>query len=134
PWCNGPGTGLDGDGLVLVPSAFYWPSVAVMCAPYQPMLVYPVLGVGTLWEQGPPRAPGALAALMGRGRAACLFALAGPSTTSSQAGGVTRSPGVVSRHWSVVSGSGLAVGMRLGKQVVCRRTATGEALAGAAHA
>ena len=134
PWCNGPGTGLDGDGLVLVPSAFYWPSVAVMCAPYQPMLVYPVLGVGTLWEQGPPPAPGALAALIGRSRAAILLALAEPSTTTALAGRMALTPGAVSQHLSVLSGSGLAVGMRLGKQVVYRRTATGDALAGAAHA
>lgn len=127
PWCATGG--LHGDGLVLVPSAFYWPSVAVMSAPYQSMLVYPVLGVGTLWENGPPPAPGALAALIGRSRAAILLALDEPSTTSALAGRMALTAGAVSQHLGVLSGSGLAVGLRVGKQVVYRRTSTGDALA-----
>ncbi|WP_336210477.1 DUF5937 family protein [Nonomuraea sp. LPB2021202275-12-8] len=128
PWCN---TGsLQGDGLVLVPTAFYWPSVAVMSAPYQEMLVYPVLGVGTLWREGPPPAPGALSALIGRSRARILLALAEPSTTSALAGRMSLTPGAVSQHLGVLSDSGLTVGMRVGKQVVYRRTPTGDVLAG----
>ncbi|MEV4564773.1 DUF5937 family protein [Nonomuraea sp. NPDC049419] len=122
--------GPHGDGLVLVPSAFYWPSVAVMSAPYQPMLVYPVQGVGTLWVQGPPPAPDALAALIGRSRARILLALAEPATTSALAARMELTPGAVSQHLSVLSGGGLAVGMRLGKQVVYRRTPAGDMLAG----
>ncbi|TMR93209.1 ArsR/SmtB family transcription factor [Nonomuraea basaltis] len=128
PWCHQGG--LHGDGLVLVPSAFYWPSVAVMSAPYQSMLVYPVLGVGTLWEQGPPPAPGALAALIGRSRARILLALAEPSTTTALATRMSLTPGAVSQHLGVLSGGGLTVGMRLGKQVVYRRTPAGDTLAG----
>ncbi|UBU16558.1 DUF5937 family protein [Nonomuraea gerenzanensis] len=127
PWCEAGG--LHGDGLLLVPSAFYWPSVAVMTAPYQSMLVYPVQGVGTLWEQGPPPAPGALAALIGRSRAAILLALAEPATTSALATRMALTPGAVSQHLGVLSGGGLAVGMRLGKQVVYRRTLAGDMLA-----
>lgn len=127
PWCETGG--LHGDGLVLVPTAFYWPSVAVMSAPYQSTLVYPVLGVGTLWEQGPPPAPGALAALIGRSRAQILLALAEPTTTSALAGRMSLTPGAVSQHLGVLSDGGLAVGMRVGKQVVYRRTPTGDALA-----
>lgn len=120
---------LHGDGLVLLPSAFYWPSVAVMAAPYQSTLVYPVDGVGTLWEAGPPPAPGALAALIGRSRAQILVALAEPTTTSALARRISLTPGAVSQHLGVLSDGGLAVGMRLGKQVVYRRTPTGDALA-----
>ncbi|MGN9839673.1 DUF5937 family protein [Nonomuraea sp. H19] len=130
PWCELGG--LHGDGLVLVPSAFYWPSVAVMSAPYQSMLVYPVHGVGTLWEQGPPPAPGALAALIGRSRAQILLALGEPSTTSALATRMSLTPGAVSQHLGVLSDGGLAVGMRVGKQVVYRRTSTGDILAGQA--
>jgi DNA-binding transcriptional ArsR family regulator len=130
PWCESGET--HGDGLVLVPSAFYWPAVAVMTAPYQSMLVYPVDGVGTLWEQGPPPAPGALAALIGKSRAQILLALAEPATTTALAGRMSLTPGAISQHLSVLSGGGLAVGMRLGKQVVYRRTPTGDALAGQA--
>ncbi|MFE3448177.1 DUF5937 family protein [Nonomuraea sp. NPDC059194] len=122
-------TGLHGEGLVLLPSAFYWPSVAVMSAPYQSMLIYPVQGVGTLWEQGPAPAPGALAALIGRSRAQILTALAEPATTSALARRMSLSPGAVSQHLGVLSAGGLTVGNRLGKQVVYRRTAMGDALA-----
>ncbi|MFC4014836.1 DUF5937 family protein [Nonomuraea purpurea] len=129
PWCDAGG--LHGDGLVLVPSAFWGPTVAVMTAPYQSTLVYPVLGVGTLWEQGPPPAPGALAKLIGRSRAQILLALAEPATTSALAGRMALTPGAVSQHLSVLSGGGLTVGMRVGKQVVYRRTPAGDTLAGA---
>ncbi|GAB2908054.1 DUF5937 family protein [Nonomuraea fastidiosa] len=121
---------LHGDGLVLVPSAFHWPAVAVMSAPYQSMLVYPVEGVGTLWEQGPPPAPDALAALIGKSRARILLALAEPATTSALAARMDLTPGAVSQHLSVLSRGGLAVGMRIGKQVVYRRTLAGDMLAG----
>lgn len=120
---------MHGDGLVLIPSAFYWPSVAVMAAPYQSALVYPVDGVGTLWEQGPPPAPGALAALIGRSRAQILLALAEPTTTSALARRIELTPGAVSQHLGVLSDGGLAVGMRVGKQVLYRRTPTGDVLA-----
>ncbi|SDJ15493.1 DUF5937 family protein [Nonomuraea jiangxiensis] len=129
PWCEAGG--LHGDGLVLVPSAFWWPSIAVMSAPYQSTLIYSVLGVGTLWEQSPPPAPGALAALIGRSRAQILLALAEPATTSALAARMALTPGAVSQHLGVLRGGGLAVGMRLGKQVVYRRTPAGDMLAGA---
>ncbi|MEO3888989.1 DUF5937 family protein [Nonomuraea sp. B5E05] len=127
PWCADEA--VRGVGLVLVPSAFWWPSVGVIAPPYQPMLVYPVLGVGTLWEQGPPPAPGALAALIGRSRAQILLALAEPATTSALAARMSLTPGAVSQHLGVLSDGGLAVGMRVGKQVVYRRTPTGDMLA-----
>ncbi|MEV0379683.1 DUF5937 family protein [Nonomuraea sp. NPDC050643] len=127
PWCHTGG--LHGDGLVLVPSAFYWPAVGVITAPYQSMLVYPVQGVGTLWEQGPLPAPGALAALIGRTRAQILLALGEPATTSALATRMALTPGAVSQHLGVLRGGGLAVGMRVGKQVVYRRTPTGDVLA-----
>ncbi|MFI6812495.1 DUF5937 family protein [Nonomuraea sp. NPDC050328] len=127
PWCTTEG--LHGDGLVLLPSAFYWPSVAVMTAPYQSMLVYPVQGVGTLWEQGPPPAPDALAALIGRTRAQILLALAEPATTSALARRIALTPGAVSQHLGVLTGSGLTVGLRDGKRVLYRRTSVGDSLA-----
>jgi DNA-binding transcriptional ArsR family regulator len=128
PWCTSER--VHGDGLLLVPSAFYWPAVAVMSAPYQSMLVYPVLGVGTLWEEGPPPAPGALAALIGRSRARILLALSEPSTTSALAGRMSLTAGAVSQHLGVLTGGGLTVGMRVGKHVVYRRTPAGDTLAG----
>jgi len=118
-----------GEGLVLVPSAFHWPTVAVMSRPYRLMLAYPVAGVGTLWEQAPPPAPDGLAALIGRNRARMLIALAEPSTTTALARRLALTTGAVSQHLAVLRGGGLAVGKRVGKEVYYRRTPTGDALA-----
>ncbi|WP_089205120.1 ArsR/SmtB family transcription factor [Streptosporangium subroseum] len=119
---------LGGDGLVLVPTAFYWPDVAVMVEPYQPMLVYPATGVGTLWTSGPPPAPGALAALLGRTRAQILTALADPTTTSALARQMSLTPGAISQHLSVLADGGLVTRRRLGREVVYRRTPVGDSL------
>ncbi|GAA3445561.1 ArsR/SmtB family transcription factor [Planomonospora venezuelensis] len=119
---------LGGDGLVLVPTAFWWPDTATMVEPYQPMLVYPATGVGTLWSSGPPPAPGALAALIGRTRAQILLALADPSTTSALARRMELTPGAVSQHLTVLTGGGLAVRRRLGREVVYSRTPVGDSL------
>ncbi|MET8158590.1 DUF5937 family protein [Sphaerisporangium sp. NPDC005289] len=128
-WCHAGDLG--GDGLLLVPSAFRWPDIAVMAEPYQPMLVYPARGVGTLWEAGPPPAPGALAALIGRTRAQLLLSLRDPASTTAIARRMSITPGAVSQHLSVLSASGLVVRRRLGREVLYRRTPTGDALAGA---
>ncbi|NUT41265.1 MAG: winged helix-turn-helix transcriptional regulator [Thermoactinospora sp.] len=128
PHCNREALG--GEGVLLVPSAFYWPAVAVMSMPYQATVIYPVQGVGTLWEQGPPPAPDALASLIGRSRAQILLALGEPATTSSLARRVELTPGAVSQHLAVLTGSGLTVGMRDGKRVLYRRTSMGNALSG----
>jgi len=123
---NGP----QGNGLVLVPSAFHWPAVAVLSTPDQSMLVYPVQGVGMLWEQGPPPAPDGLAALIGRSRARMLVALAEPTTTTALAHRLALTTGAVSQHLGVLRSGGLAVGERVGKKVYYRRTPTGDALVG----
>ena len=45
-------------GLLFVPSAFAWPDVVLVTDPrWQPTLVYPARGVGTLWETDRPAAP-----------------------------------------------------------------------------
>ncbi|MBB2911946.1 DNA-binding HxlR family transcriptional regulator [Streptosporangium becharense] len=119
---------LGGEGLVLVPSAFYWPDVAVMMKPYRPMLVYPATGAGTLWDEGPPPAPGALAALVGRTRAQILIALAEPATTSVLARRMSITPGAVSQHLGVLADGGLVTRRRLGREVVYRRTPVGDSL------
>ncbi|OUC94286.1 ArsR/SmtB family transcription factor [Streptosporangium minutum] len=119
---------IGGDGLVLVPTAFYWPDTAVMVEPYQPMLLYPATGVGTLWDSGPPPAPGALAALLGRTRAQILTALADPATTSALARRMTLTPGAVSQHLTVLADAGLVTRRRLGREVVYRRTPMGDSL------
>ena len=84
-----------------------WPGVRKMTAPYQPLLAYPVRGIATLWETGPPPAPRALAALIGPTRAALLTALAEPSSTTSLAGRLQVTAGAVSQHLSVLRDAGM---------------------------
>ncbi|GII60082.1 transcriptional regulator [Sphaerisporangium krabiense] len=120
--------GLGGDGLLLVPSAFRWPDIATMTEPYQAMLVYPARGIGTLWDDGPPPAPEALASLIGRTRAQLLLSLRDPASTTALARRMSLTPGAVSQHLSVLSGNGLVARRRLGREVLYRRTPTGDAL------
>lgn len=122
---------LGGEGLVLVPSAFSWPGVAVMYEPYRPMLCYPARGVGTLWSDGAACTPGALAALIGRTRAKVLTSLAEPVSTTALARRLGLTPGAVSQHLAVLADGGLVARQRLGREVLYRRTPIGDTLAGA---
>jgi hypothetical protein len=120
---------LAGEGLLLVPTVMSWPGVRKMIAPYQPQLAYPARGIATLWETGPPPAPRALAALIGPTRAAMLTALAEPSTTTGLARRLQVTPGAVSQHLSVLRDAGMVTRSRVGRQVLYRRTRTGDTLA-----
>jgi DNA-binding transcriptional ArsR family regulator len=120
---------LAGEGLLLVPTVMTWPGVRKMITPCQPLLAYPARGIATLWETGPPPAPRALAALIGPTRAALLTALAEPSSTTSLAGRLQITPGAVSQHLSVLRDAGMVTRSRAGRQVLYRRTRTGDTLA-----
>ncbi|MBP2702545.1 winged helix-turn-helix transcriptional regulator [Microbispora sp. RL4-1S] len=120
---------IGGEGLVLVPSAFTWPDVLVMYEPYQPMIGYPARGVGALWSQGSPCTPRALSALLGRTRAQILTALDEPGSTTGLARRLDLTPGAVSQHLTVLHDGGLVTRQRLGREVLYRRTAMGDALA-----
>lgn len=77
--------GLRGRGLVLMPSAYIWPTVAAISdEPWQPAIVYPARGIAGLWQQAPPP-PGALVRLLGRTRALLLASLDQPASTSTLA-------------------------------------------------
>jgi Helix-turn-helix domain/Family of unknown function (DUF5937) len=124
---------LGGRGLLLVPSAFSWPEVfAVIDQPWQPSLIYPPRGLGTLWEHSHgPDASEALAALMGRSRAVILAELDRPATTVELARRLGMGPSRVSQHLSVLRAAGLIAGHRQGRSVLYARTAPGQALVGA---
>lgn len=119
---------LSGEGLLLVPSAMPWPDVRKMIEPYQPMLAYPARGIATLWETGAPPAPNALAALVGRTRAALLTALAQPASTTALAKRLSITPGAVSQHLSVLHDCGLVARSRVSRSVLYRRTRSGDML------
>ncbi|GIH21164.1 DUF5937 family protein [Rugosimonospora africana] len=119
---------LSGQGLVLEPSVMCWPAVRKMIDPYQPTLTYPARGIATLWENGTPLAPVALAALIGRTRASLLIALTEPATTSALARRMSITPGAVSQHLGVLLECGLVTRSRVGRLVLYHRTRTSDAL------
>lgn len=121
-----------GRGLVLVPCAFAWPSVLVMSEPpWQPTLIYPARGVGTLWEAG-RGAPDGLAAALGRTRADLLVALSGPASTSELARRLAVTAGAVSQHVAVLRAAGLTTTERTGRSAVHARTPLADQLVSAA--
>ena len=120
---------LRGRGLLLVPAAFAWPRVfAMVDEPWQPALVYTPRGLGSLWA---PPAGGdreALAALLGRRRAAILATLGTPAATSDLAQRLGASPAGVNEHLGVLRRAGLVRTARDGRRVLYSRTPTGDAL------
>jgi DNA-binding transcriptional ArsR family regulator len=72
---------------------------------WQPALIYPTRGVGTLWEPGRIAAPAALSALLGQRRG-----LSAPS---------------VSQHLAVLRDAGLVNGNRGARTVLYARTPRG---------
>jgi DNA-binding transcriptional ArsR family regulator len=130
--CCGETVSLEGPGLLLIPSAFVWPQVLVAHDPHwQPMIMYPARGIGTLWHRATPGSTTALASLLGRNRAAVLFALDRPQSTTDLARAIGITPGGISQHLAVLRGAGLVRGNRIGRAVLYARSATGDALIGA---
>jgi hypothetical protein len=120
-------------GLLFVPSAFAWPDVVLVTDPrWQPTLVYPARGVGTLWETDRPAAPEALGALLGKVRAAVLMALDHPCSTTDLARSLGVSAGGVSQHLGILRAAGLVHGHRVGRVVLYLRSPAGDGLVGAA--
>jgi len=121
---------LGGQGMVLVPCAFAWPSVLLMDEPWQATLIYPARGVATLWEVGECAASG-LAGALGRTRADLLAALAGPAATGELANRLGVTAGAVSQHIAALRGAGLVVTQRAGRRTVHARTPLADALVAA---
>jgi hypothetical protein len=122
---------LRGRGLLLMPAAFAWPEVfAMIDEPWQPSVIYTPRGVGTLWapEEGGDRE--ALAALLGRRRAAILAALGTPAATSDLAQRLDASPAGVNEHLGILRRAGLVRAARDGRRVLYERTPIGDALLG----
>lgn len=121
---------LAGEGLLLLPSAFKTDeAVVILDPPWQPTLVYPAHGYGTLWQERPPLAPGgALARLLGRTRALLLADLREPVSTSTLAARHGLALGTVSGHLGVLAAAGLAVRERHRHEVRYRWTELGAGL------
>lgn len=120
---------LEDRGLLFVPSAFAWPDVVLVTDPkWQPTIVYPARGVGTLWETGGAAPPEALGALLGKVRAGVLLALDRPRSTTDLARALGVSAGGVSQHLGVLRAAGLVHGHRVGRSVLYLRSPAGDRL------
>jgi biotin operon repressor len=118
-----------GRGVVLVPCGFISPSVvAVIHPPWQPALVYPPIGVSTLWQSSTGGTAGALAGLIGRTRARLLSEATTPTSTSELARRSGVSLGAVSQHLGALRSAGLIVSHRTGRTVLHVRTPLAEDL------
>ena len=120
---------LDGRGLLLMPSAFVWPTLSVILdAPWQPTLAYTPRGVANLWTNEPPSAGRSLELLLGKGRAEVLLSLDPPSSTLEIAQRLKLVPSGVSEHLGILRQAGLVESQRRGRFVYYRLSQTGLAL------
>ncbi|MFI6784561.1 DUF5937 family protein [Micromonospora sp. NPDC050276] len=122
---------LCGEGLALVPSVFKWDQVVVIVdPPWQPTVIYPARGLGTLWQPLRTDRHTALGRLIGRTRAALLLSLDEPASTTTLAHRHALAAGTVSEHLSVLRDAGFVAGERHRHEIRYRRTPLGEAALG----
>jgi DNA-binding transcriptional ArsR family regulator len=119
---------LDERGLLLCPSAFVAPRVAVALEP--PALVYPARGTAALVGEAPIESGDAVSRLLGATRAEILALLEEPSTTTALAHALRRSPGNIADHLAVLREAGLVARRRAGRRVLYWRTPLGHATLG----
>jgi DNA-binding transcriptional ArsR family regulator len=122
---------LAGAGLILLPSVFIWPSVAlVIDPPARPTLVYAARGIAELWLPAQTPQSGALARLLGRTRAALLESLAEPASTDTLARRHGLAASTVSEHLAALRDARLIAGSRHRHSIRYRQTPLGAQLAG----
>ncbi|MFF5177544.1 ArsR/SmtB family transcription factor [Micromonospora sp. NPDC000316] len=123
---------LDGRGLLLVPSFFCASTpVALLDPALTPVLVYPVDRLGGLASDNsatPGAASEALAALLGRTRAAVLQASGDGCTTGEVARRLNISAAAASQHATVLRNAGLLVSQRDRNTVLHTLTPLGQAV------
>jgi DNA-binding transcriptional ArsR family regulator len=119
---------LAGRGLLLVPVAFLSDVATMWDPPWQPAVMYPPRGAGTLWAPEPAGDGQALRELVGAGRARVLTSLDSPAATIDLAERLDASPAGISAHLGVLCRAGLVDARRAGRRVLYSRTALGDAL------
>ena len=125
---------LAGEGLLMTPSAFVWPTVySSTIPPWQPTLTYPARGIATLWDDTSSPTPAGMAGVLGRSRAELLTQLDAPRSTTELAERTGLTPGGVSQHLSALRAGGLVTAHRAGRAVLYARTSVAEALLDAAR-
>ena len=113
---------LEGRGLLLVPTVFPARPFTVASSYWQPTVMYPARGVALLWEGGSEPPAEALAAVLGRGRAAVLLSLDAPRSTAEVARRLEITPGGASQHLSALKAAGLVSSNRHGHSVLYARS------------
>ncbi len=120
---------LAGAGLLLQPSAFAWPALAVVVdEPHPPALVYPARGVAELWQPVTSDATVALARLLGRTRATLLTSLREPASTATLARRHGLAAATVSQHLTTLRAAGLVTSHRHRHCVLYESTELGDGL------
>lgn len=120
---------LTGEGLLLMPSVFKFDQVLVILdEPWQPTVIYPARGLGTLWQSTRTQELAAAGRLIGRSRATLLAGLTEPVSTTVLAHRHALAAGTVSQHLTVLREAGMVVGERHGHEIRYRRTPLGSAL------
>lgn len=121
---------LAGAGLLLMPSVFVWPGLAVTIdPPARPSLVYPARGIAELWQPTQTRRSTALARLLGKTRAALLQSLAEPASTQTLARRHGLAPSTISEHLTALRDARLITSRRHRHTVMYQRTPLGSQLA-----
>jgi hypothetical protein len=121
---------LAGAGLLLMPSAFVWPSLAAVTdPPSRPTLIYPARGIAELWQPAPTRHSQALARLLGQTRAALLESLTEPASTHTLARRHQLAPSTVSEHLTALHRARLITRRRHRHAVLYQQTPLGTLLA-----
>jgi DNA-binding transcriptional ArsR family regulator len=119
---------VTGRGLCLMPCLFVRGVAPPISASEPPALAYPARGIATLWETEPPEGRAAVAALIGRRKAALLGCLDRPTSTTDLAGRLGVTPGAVSQHLAVLYDAGLVTRARVGRVVLYARSDLGSRL------
>ncbi|MEV6690204.1 winged helix-turn-helix domain-containing protein [Micromonospora sp. NPDC051196] len=120
---------LQGRGLLLVPSFFCAPTpVALLDPELPPVLVYPVDRLGGLASNKPEKPTAALAALLGRTRAAVLAASDDGCSTGELARRLHISAAAASQHTTILRNAGLLVSHRDRNTVLHTLTPLGRAI------
>ena len=129
PFCCYGGDVLSGQGLILIPCVFTWPTtLRVTAAPHVPMLTYPPRGLGRLWENRHEVTGSPLAELVGRTRASIVSHLDLPMSTTHLAHQLDLSAPTLSVHLSILRNTGVVDSRRDGRTVLYFRTSLGNHL------
>jgi DNA-binding transcriptional ArsR family regulator len=149
PTCRLDGTSIELDGgtdsaegagtageVVLIASVFCpaWPVVGPTTAG-RAAIAYRARGLGELWQRRThsTRRPEALSALLGRSRAALLYALREPGTPTDLARTLRVSQSAVSQHLAALAAAGVVRRLALGRNAYYQLTDSGEAMVNLFH-